>query len=175
MAIYEFEGRIPVIGSTSFVPESAWIVGDVIIGEHCFIGAGAVIRGDYGRIEIGSRTSVQENCVIHARDSEICKIGNDVQLGHGAVLHNCTVKDYAVVGLGSRICDYAVIGEWAIVGEGAVVSAKSTIPDGKVAVGTPAKLLRDVSSEDKLVWSKYKEKYAELATRYKTGLKKLHN
>ncbi len=140
------------------------------MGEQCFVGAGAVIRGDYGYIEIGSRTSVQENCVIHARSDEKCMVGNDVQIGHGAVLHNCVVNDFAVVGLGSRICDYSLIGRWAIIGEGAVVSTGANIPDGKVAVGIPAKVLRDVNDEEKKLWGEYK-KYVELCSRYKTGLK----
>ncbi len=173
MAIFEFEGKVPRIGASSFVPENATVIGDVSVGDNCFIGSGAVIRGDYGRIEIGSRTSIQENCVIHARSNEICKIGSDVQVGHGSILHNCTVCDYAVVGLGSRICDYAVVGVWSIVGEGAVVAAKMTIPDGKVAVGVPAKVIRDVNDGDKKTWGYYKDLYAELARRYGSGLKRI--
>lgn len=174
MPIYEFEGKKPIIGDSSFVHETATVVGSVLIGEECFIGAGAVIRGDYGKILIGNRTSVQENCVIHAREDDICQIGSEVQLGHGSVLHNCEIRDHAVIGLGARICDYAVIGDWSIVGEGAVVVARSVIPDGKVAVGTPAKIVRDTSDQDKQVWSKYKQRYAELCKRYKIGLKRIN-
>lgn len=174
MPIYEFEGKKPTIGDSSFVHETATVVGSVLIGEECFIGAGAVIRGDYGKILIGNRTSVQENCVIHAREDDICQIGSEVQLGHGSVLHNCEIRDHAVIGLGARICDYAVIGDWSIVGEGAVVVARSVIPDGKVAVGTPAKIVRDTSDQDKQVWSKYKQRYAELCKRYKIGLKRIN-
>ncbi len=173
MAVFEFEGKKPRIADSAYVHENATVIGSVTIGEQCFIGAGAVIRGDYGLIEIGSRTSIQENAVLHARDRELCKVGDDVQVGHGAVLHNCTIMDYAVVGLGSRICDYAIVGEWAIVGEGAVVSAKSQIPNGKIAVGVPARVIRDVEEEDKRTWGFYKEKYAELTVRYKIGLKKI--
>jgi phenylacetic acid degradation protein len=168
--VYKFEDRIPRIGNSSFVYEAATIVGDVTVGEECFIGAGAVLRGDYGSIRIGNRTSIQENCVLHARAGEECKIGNDVQVGHGSVLHNCEIKDYAVIGLGARICDYAIIGVWTIVGEGAVVTSKSVVPDGKVVVGMPAKPIRDVTEEDKKTWSFYKQKYAELCQRYKVGL-----
>ena len=173
MPLYEFEGRKPSIGASSYVQEMATVIGDVTVGEQCFIGAGAVIRGDYGKITIGNRTSVQENCVIHARDGDRCNIGSDVQVGHASVLHNCTVKDFAVIGLGSRICDFSTVGVWAIVGEGALVVSKSEIPDGKVAVGAPAKPVRDVNDEDKKIWSFYKQKYAELSMRYKTGLKRL--
>ncbi len=149
------------------------MIGDVVVGEQCFVGAGAVLRGDYGGIRVGNRSSVQDNCVLHARSEEVCTVGNDVQVGHGSVLHNCEIGDFAVVGLGSRICDYAVVGVWAIVGEGAVVTSKTIVPDGKVFVGTPAKALRDVTEEDKKVWSFYKQKYAELCQRYKNGLKKI--
>src|SRR5579872_5169856 len=139
MAIYKFEDRTPKVSAVSFVNETASVIGDVIVGEQCFIGAGAVLRGDYGSIRIGDRTSIQENCVLHARSGESCTVGNDVQVGHGSILHNCEIRDYAVVGLGSRICDYATVGVWAIIGEGAVVTSRSVIPDGKVAVGMPAK------------------------------------
>ncbi len=173
MAVYEFEGKRPKLGDSSYVHENSTVVGNVVIGEQCFIGPGAVIRGDYGKIEIGNRTSIQENTVLHARADEACIVGNDVQVGHGAILHNCTVKDYAVIGLGSRVCDYAIIGVWAIIGEGAVVNSSSAIPDGKVAVGVPAKVIRDVNDADKKTWSFYKQKYAELAARYKVGLKRI--
>lgn len=93
MTIYKFEGRIPNIGCTSCVRESVAIVGDGLTEEHYFIGAGATIRGDYGRMEIRNRTTVQENCAIHARHSDVRMIGNDDQVRHQSVLHNCTVKD----------------------------------------------------------------------------------
>jgi phenylacetic acid degradation protein len=173
LAIYSFEDKIPQISNSCYVHEAASIIGDVTLGDECFIGAGAVLRGDYGSIRVGSRSSVQENSVLHARSGESCIVRNDVQIGHGAVLHNCEIKDYAVVGLGSRICDYAVVGVWAITGEGAVVTARSVIPDGKVYVGMPAKFFRDVSEDDKKVWSFYKQKYAELCRRYRVGLKRI--
>jgi phenylacetic acid degradation protein len=173
MTIFEFEGKRPIIARSAYVHDNATVIGNVSIGEQCFVGAGAVIRGDYGTIEIGNRSSIQENAVLHAREGEICKVGNDVQVGHGAILHNCKIEDYAVVGLGSRICDYATLGEWAIVGEGAVVASRAEIPAGKVAVGVPAKIVRDVNDEDRKIWSFYKQKYAELSQRYKTGLKRI--
>ena len=173
MAVYRFEDKTPQIDPSSYVHELAAVIGNVSIGASCFIGAGAVIRGDYGAILIGNRTSVQENTVIHARENEICKIGSDVQIGHGSVLHNCQIDDYAVIGLGSRVCDYAKVGRWTIIGEGATVSSGSEIPDEKVAVGIPAKVLRDVKDEEKKTWLYYKEKYSELCARYKAGLERI--
>jgi phenylacetic acid degradation protein len=173
LGIFEFEGRIPRIAQTAYVDEDAKVIGDVSIGEQCYIGPGARIRGDYGKIVIGNKTSVQENCVLHARIDEKCEVGNQVQIGHGALLHNCTIKDYAVVGVGAIISDYANVGTWSIIGEGAVVTSGQSIPDFKVAVGIPAKIIRDVSDSDKELWTKYKDAYADLALRYPRGLKRI--
>jgi phenylacetic acid degradation protein len=173
MTIHEFEGRIPSVAPTAYVDEDATVIGDVRIGAQCYIGAGARIRGDYGTIIIGDSTSVQENCVLHARINEKCEVGSHVQIGHGAILHNCTVKDYAVIGVAAVVSDYATVGVWSIVGEGAVVTTGTLIPDGKVAVGVPAKIVRDVSDTDKQVWSKYKDVYADLALRYPKGLRRI--
>lgn len=173
MTIHEFEGRIPSVASTAYVDEDAKVIGDIKIGAQCYIGAGARIRGDYGSIIIGDKTSVQENCILHARINEKCEVGSHVQIGHGTILHNCTVKDYAVIGVGAVVSDYAVVGVWSIVGEGAVVTSGTLIPDGKVAVGVPAKIVRDVIDSDKQVWNKYKDVYADLALRYPKGLRRI--
>jgi phenylacetic acid degradation protein len=172
MALYEFEGNRPSIGEGSFIPESADVIGNVTIGEKCFIGVGARIRGDYGTIVIGNRTSVQENVVIHARDGDRTVVGDNVQLGHGCILHNCTVKNNAVIGVGAIISDYAVVGDWAIIGEGAVV--RGNVPDGAIAVGVPAKIVGEVTAEQRKEWLYYKNKYAELASvRYPAGFKRI--
>jgi carbonic anhydrase/acetyltransferase-like protein (isoleucine patch superfamily) len=173
MGIFEFEGRIPSIAPTAYIDEDAKVLGDVKIGAQCYVGPGARIRGDYGTVEIGEKTSVQENCVLHARINEKCLVGSHVQVGHGALLHTCTVKDYAVVGVGAVVSDYATVGVWSIIGEGAVVPSGQSIPDGKVAVGVPARVIRDVSDADKTVWNKYKEAYADLALRYPKGLRRI--
>ncbi len=172
MALYEFEGKRPVIGEGSFVPETADVIGDVVIGRDCFIGTGARLRGDYGAIRIGNRTSVQENVVIHARDGGQTVVGSNVQLGHGCILHNATVRDNAVIGIGAILTDFSVVGEWSIVGEGAVV--RGEVPDGTIAVGVPAKVIGSVTDEQKREWGHYKDKYAELARdRYPRGLKRI--
>jgi len=116
---------------------------------------------------------VQENCVLHARINEKCEVSSFAQIGHGALLHNCTVKDYAVIGVGAVVCDYATVGEWSIVGKGAVVVSGQTVPDGKVVVGVPAKVVRDVLESDRKAWSIYKDAYADLALRYPKGLRKI--
>lgn len=169
--IYELEGKVPKIGKGSYVCESAEIIGNVIIGENCFIAPGAKLRGDYGTIKIGSKTSVQDNCILHARPKHECIIGNYVTLGHGCIIHTATVKDYAVIGMGAIVSDFAVVGKWSAIGEGCVVKNKQEIPDGKIAVGVPAKIVGDVTDEYKKFWLNLKNEYVQLPKRYLRSLK----
>ncbi len=173
MAVYEFEGRKPQIGENSFVSPSASVIGKVVIGEECYIAPGAVVKGDYGEIEIGDGTSVQDNVVVHARPKEKTTVGSNVTLGHGCIIHNATIEDDAVIGMGAIVSDYAVVGSWAIVGEGAVVKARAQIPPGKIAVGVPAKIIADVEEHHRKELSEFKSIYRSLARRYPSGLKKI--
>ncbi|MBA3045945.1 MAG: gamma carbonic anhydrase family protein [Candidatus Thermoplasmatota archaeon] len=172
--MYEFEGRKPRIAAGSFVYPEATIIGDVTIGEGCYIGHGAVIRGDYGTIVIGDRTAIEENCILHARPGEILKIGSDVTIGHGAIIHNCTLEDFCIIGMGAIVSDYATVGVWAVVGEGAVVKNKSVIEPGQIVVGIPTKPVAQVSEDYKKQWTHFKGIYVELASgRLAAGLKKI--
>ena len=173
MVVLQFEDRIPKIGSNSNVCDSAEVIGSVTIGNNCYIGFGARIRGDYGEVIIGDGSIIEDNCVIHARPNERCVIGRRVTVGHASILHNCTVHDSVVIGMGAIISDYAVVGEWSVIGEGAVVPNNKEIPAGKVAVGVPAKVIAETTEEYKTLWDSYKDLYADLAKRYKIGLKKL--
>ena len=163
MSIYGFEDRKPVIGKGTFIFKSADVIGDVIIGENCYIGPGARIRGDYGSIRIGSDTAVEENVVIHARPGDVTKIGNNVTIGHASVVHNATIHDWAVIGMGAIVSDWAEIGEWAVVAEGAVVKNKQKIPSRSIVVGIPAKIVSKISLEYEKKWTDYKKIYSGLA------------
>ncbi len=174
MVLYRFEGKEPKIGKGTYVSQTADIIGDVTVGKQCYIGPGARIRGDYGKIVIGNKTSVEENCVLHARPDETCKIGSMVTVGHGSILHNCTVKDFAVIGMGAIVSDYAVVGIWSVVGEGCVVKNNQVIEDHKVVVGVPAKAVGEVAAEYKKLWTKYKNLYVKLAQRYPKELKSVY-
>ena len=171
--IYEFENRIPKIGAGTYICKSAEVIGDVTIGEKCFIAHGAIIKGDYGSIKIGSNTSIQENCVIHARPSKTVIIGNYVTAGHGCILHTCTIKDYAVIGMGAIVSDFAVVGEWCAIGEGCVVKQNQEIPENKIAVGVPAKVIGDVTDEYKSEWQTLKDIYSGLPKRYYESFKEI--
>jgi carbonic anhydrase/acetyltransferase-like protein (isoleucine patch superfamily) len=174
VAIYQFENRIPTIGQNTYVHPSASVIGDVSIGEGCWIGPGACIRGDYGRITIGNCTSIEENVVVHARPDEQTVIGDWVTIGHAAVIHNATIHDYAVIGMRAVVSDWAIVGVWSVVAEGAVVRQSQEVPGGKIAVGVPARLLeKDVTAEYRAQWTHFKKIYVDLARRYPDGLKLL--
>lgn len=173
MGVYEFEGRKPSIGKNSYVSHAASVIGKVTIGEECYIAPGAVVKGDYGEVRVGDGTSIQDNVVVHARPGELTTIGDNVTLGHGCIIHNATIADEAVVGMGAIVSDYSVIGSWAVVGEGAVVKMRSEIPEGKIAVGVPAKIVGDVQDHHRKELIRFKEIYKGLAKRYPVGLKKI--
>jgi len=174
MTIYEFEDKKPRIGKGTFIFPSADIIGDVTIGENCYVGPGARIRADYGSIRIGNDTAVEENVVIHARPNEETIIGNSVTIGHGAILHNATIHDWAVIGMGAIVSDYAEIGEWGVVAEGAVVKNKTKIPKKAIAVGVPAKIVAEITPEYTKQWTEYKKIYTDLARkRFPSSLKEV--
>jgi carbonic anhydrase/acetyltransferase-like protein (isoleucine patch superfamily) len=173
MPIYEFEGKIPKIGKGTFVHETAAIIGDVEIGDECFIGAGAALRADFGSIRVGNQSSVQECCVMHARHKGNCTVGNNCTIGHGAILHGCTLNDHVLVGMNATVTDNVTVGENSIVGESALVRAGVTIPPGKIFAGVPAKLLGDVTSAHMQMNAAGNQVYIELTRRYLAGLKRV--
>ncbi len=173
MTIYEFEARKPEVPQSSYVAKSATVIGEVIIGEKCYIGPGARIKGDYGTIILGDNTNIQENCVVHARPDERTEVGDWVTIGHGAIIHGSTIDDYAVIGMGAIVSDDTKLGRWSVVGEGAVVTNGQKIEDECVAVGVPAKIIKQISEDYKRTWKKIKKEYASFPKRYKDNLKKL--
>lgn len=164
--LYEFDGKRPRAGNTSYVSDIARVIGDVVIGDRCYIGHGAILRGDYGRIEIGDGTAVEEGVIIHAPPNDTCSIGKKVTLGHGAIVHGRRIGDYAVIGMGAVISIRAEVGEWTIVGEGGVVKLQQVIPSRVVAVGNPVKIIRNIAERDMEFWSRGKQIYIDLAEKY---------
>ncbi|MCP4136468.1 MAG: gamma carbonic anhydrase family protein [bacterium] len=161
--LYEFDGKEPVSGKDTYVSELAQVIGDVVIGDNCYIGHGAILRGDYGRIEIGSGTAVEEGAIIHAPPANVHTIGENVTVGHGAILHGAKIEDFAVIGMGAILSLWSEIGEWAIVAEGAVVTMKQTVPGNVVFAGNPAQFVRDIKDKDKNMWTMGKKIYVDLA------------
>ena len=171
MSIYEFGGKTPKIGAGTWVHETSQIIGDVEIGEGCFIAAGAVLRGDFGSIRVGDRSSVQESCTLHCRPGDKCVVGNDVTVGHGAVLHACAVEDDAMIAMNATVLTGARVGRGAIVAAGAVVGEGVEIPAGAVAAGVPAKVRRETTDADRARLEHAWKAYAALRDlhKYKWG------
>ena len=164
--LYSFDGRKPRIGKETYVSETALVIGDVKIGNNCYIGHGAILRGDYGTIEIGNGSAIEEGVVIHAPPEQTCWIGEKVTIGHGAIIHSKSIGSFAVIGMGAVLSIRAEIGERTIIGEGSIVMRERKFPDGVVVVGNPAHVVREVSHEEKNRWSKGKQLYIDLAAKY---------
>ena len=168
--INAFEGKVPDIGDGTYIHPSADVFGDIKLGSHCWVGPGARIRGDYGRIRIGNNTAIEDNVVIHARPDEQTTIGAWVTLGHGCIVHNATIHDWAVIGMGAIVSDWATVGRWSVVGEGAVIKQRQVVPEGQVAVGVPARVLeKKTDAAYREEWTRFKETYVDLARRYPSG------
>jgi len=164
--LYKFDGKAPTIGQGTYVSDIARVIGDVVIGSNCYIGHGAILRGDYGRIEIGDGTAVEEGVIVHAPPGDTNRIGKSVTIGHGAVVHGKFIGDLAVIGMGSILSIWSEIGEGAIVAEGSVVTLKQVIPPKVVAAGNPARIVREVTAKDEEFWSWGKQLYVDLAKKY---------
>lgn len=175
MPLYEFEGKKPVIGKNSFVHPQAVIIGDVTIGENCYIGAGAVIRGDYGKIIIGDGSNVQDNATMHTEPGTEAVIGQNVLIGHAAIVHGpCLVKEYAIIGMGSIVNAGCQIEEGAMLAAGSLLPPGKTVPSRKLAMGNPAKVVKDVD-ENMFNYNQLAVKiYQDLASRSLNSLKPLN-
>src|ERR1043166_5428477 len=145
--IYAFEGAVPVVHPTAFVHPNAAVTGHVTIGRDVYIGPGAALRGDWGAIEIADGCNVQESCTIHMFPGVTVVLEEAAHIGHGAVIHGARIGKNALVGMNAVVMDDAVVGAGAIVGALSLVPAGMVIPERKVAVGNPAKIVKDGSAE----------------------------
>lgn len=145
--IFSFNGFIPVVHESAFIHPNATVTGNVIIGKDVYVGPGAALRGDWGRIEIGDGCNVQENCTIHMFPGKTVILEPSAHVGHGAIIHGGILKRNCMVGMNAVIMDDAVVGEESIVGALAFVPAGMVIPPRSVVVGNPAKIIKTVSDE----------------------------
>lgn len=146
--LIEYEGITPNIHASVFVAPGAMIIGDVTIGEESNIWFNSVLRGDLEPIRIGCRTNIQDGSVIHMDKDIPCLIGDDVTIGHGAILHSCTIGNEALIGMGAILLTGSVIGERAIVAAGTLVREGQEIPPGTVAMGVPAVVRREATEAE---------------------------
>jgi phenylacetic acid degradation protein len=168
--IYSFEGAVPVVHPTAFVHPQAAVTGHVVIGRDVYIGPGAALRGDWGAIEIHDGCNVQENCTIHMFPGVTVVLEESAHIGHGAIIHGARIGRNALVGMNAVVMDRAVVGAGAIVGALAFVPEGMEIADRKVAVGNPARIVKDVSDE-MLAWKTEGTRlYRALPARLHAGL-----
>lgn len=168
--IRTFQGVKPTVPESCFVEETGVVIGDVVLGEYCSVWFHAVIRGDVHYIRIGDRSNVQDLCMLHVtHDAHPLIIGNEVTLGHGVILHGCTIKDRVLIGMGAIVMDGAVIGEDSVVGAGTLVVEGMIVPPKSVILGSPGRVRR-ATSEAELAWIKESaESYVNYAGQYLTG------
>jgi carbonic anhydrase/acetyltransferase-like protein (isoleucine patch superfamily) len=162
MLIRGYKGKTPVIGEGVFIAENATIIGDVEIGDHSSIWYGTVVRGDVFHIRIGSRTNIQDNCTLHVTNGTWPVVLEDeVTVGHGVILHGCTVGRGSLIGMGSRLLDGVVIGEHSLVGAGSLVTQNTHIPARSLVLGSPARVVRSLTADEVAGLAAYYQNYLE--------------
>lgn len=173
MPYYSLDGVAPVVHPSAYVHPTAVLIGDVFVGENCYIGPHASLRGDFGGIVIEAGANVQDSCVIHGFPDRTTLIEQSGHIGHGAVLHGCVVRRNAMVGIKAVVLDEAEVGERAIVGACALVPAGSKVAERSLVVGTPARFVRALT-DDEMAWKEEgTREYQALAQRCDSGLKEV--
>lgn len=170
--LYTLDGIAPRVHPTAFIAPNAAVIGDVEIGPESGVWFGCVIRGDTNLIRIGARTNIQDGAIIHVDSGGLATyIGDDVTVGHNAVIHACTLKNRAFVGISATVLDGAVIEEGGMLGAGGLLTPGKVIGRNELWVGTPAKLIRVMSDEERKKFDRNAVVYRDLARRFRAGLR----
>ena len=173
MAVYQLEDRMPQIDPSAWVAGSAQVMGGVTLEAHASVWFGATVRGDTEHIHIGEGANIQDNSVLHADYGSPLTVGKHVTVGHMVVLHGCTIGDESLIGIGAVVLNGAKIGKNCLVGAGSLVTEGKEFPDGSMIIGTPAKVVRQLTPEQIQGLRESAKRYIENGQRYKAGLKKI--
>lgn len=173
MAIYQLDDLSPQVPDSAWVAPNAQVMGDVVMGEHSSLWYGAVARGDTATLTIGANSNVQDGSVLHADRGAPLTIGAGVTVGHQAVLHGCTVGDGSLIGIGAVVLNHAHIGRHCLVGAGSLVTEGKVFPDGVMIMGSPAKVVRELTPEQIEGLRQSAAHYVANAQRHRRGLKAL--
>jgi carbonic anhydrase/acetyltransferase-like protein (isoleucine patch superfamily) len=166
--IRSYRGRLPQISSSAYIDPDAVVIGDVSIGELSSVWPCVVIRGDVNWIRIGSRTNIQDGSVLHVmRDTHPLQLGDAVTIGHGVILHGCTIESRVLIGMGSVLLNGSKIGEGSIVAAGTLVPEGTIVPPGSLFMGHPGKFRRALTKEDQESIEAYATRYVEYSETYK--------
>ncbi len=153
----------PQLGREVFIARGAVLAGAVTLGDYSSVWYNAVLRADINRVLVGHHTNIQDNAVLHLADDKACVLGNYVTIGHGAVVHACTVRDQALIGMGAAVLDGAVVGECSMVGARSLVTQDMVIPPRTLAFGVPARVIRELREEEIAQLKYWAEKYVRIA------------
>ncbi len=164
--IEPYEDHWPEIDESAFVAASADLIGRVRIGAEASVWYNSTLRGDIHEVVIGARSNVQDNAVLHVESDRGCYLGELVTIGHGAIVHACTVKDEVLVGMGATVLDGAVIGERSIIGANTLVTMNTEIPPGSLVLGSPGKVVRLLSEEEQAGVAVRAQKYVENSRKF---------
>jgi gamma-carbonic anhydrase len=167
--IDRYLGLVPRVAAGVFVAASSAIVGDVRLGADSSIWYGAVLRGDLAPVSVGARSNVQDGSVLHVADEGPCELGDDVVVGHRAVLHACRVESGCLIGIQATVLDDAVIGQGSVVGAGALVTARTIVPPRSLVLGVPGRVVRTLDTEAESTHRALAMKYARLKDNYRLG------
>lgn len=172
MALYELDGVSPELANSAWVADSAQVIGRVALAQDVSIWFGTVVRGDTEIIRIGRGSNIQDACVLHADTGKPLTVGEDVTVGHQVMLHGCTIGDGSLIGIGAVVLNGARIGKNCIVGAGSLVTEGKEFADGSMIMGSPAKVVRELSPEQKQGLVNSAQMYVLNARRFKVGLKR---
>jgi carbonic anhydrase/acetyltransferase-like protein (isoleucine patch superfamily) len=173
MALYQLDDIAPHIASSAWVADSAQVIGNVELAEDASVWFGCVLRGDGERLSIGRGSNVQDGCVVHADPGFPVTLGENVSIGHQVMLHGCTVGDGSLIGIQSVVLNGAKIGKNCLVGAGSLVTEGKEFPDGSMIMGSPAKVVRQLTPEQIEGLQRSAKHYVGNARRFKAGLKKI--
>ena len=162
--VYSIDGIVPVIDPTAFVHPTAVLIGDVIVGAHCYVGPCACLRGDFGRLILETGSNVQDTVVMHCFPGAETVVEADGHIGHGAVLHGCRIGRNSLIGMNAVVMDGAVIGESSFVAASACVRAGAVIPARSLVAGVPGKVVRSLT-EDEIAWKREATRAYQMLTR----------
>ncbi len=170
--IYSLGNSKPqLFGKTNFVASNAIVVGDVSLGENASVWFGAILRGDNDSITIGSRSNIQDGCVVHVDSGHPVVVGNGVTVGHKAVLHGCTIKEGALIGINAVVLNGAIVGRNSLIGANALVTPGTRIPDNSVVMGSPGRVVRDIADTEITANRNAALAYVEKCQLYRSELK----
>lgn len=165
---YAYKDQSPRLAPDVFVAPGAVVIGDVEIGAGSSVWFGTVIRGDVHHIRIGERTNIQDQCMLHVTGGRFpLVLGNDCTLGHRVTLHGCTLEDFAFIGIGATVLDNCRVGEFAMLGAGSLLPPGKEIPARKLAIGSPAKVVRDITPEEEAMIRRTAASYRERGAEYR--------